>query len=452
MARTRTAFRPATPTEKALQRRDTRRPLQEHATAEGNLLEYPIFALSNKEAKPTKADPSGAIDPKTKKVKRVPDVERYKRAITLETSTESGVVFRRLALQASIEHGYPTILGLEIAIYACHKAQQLGYTSPYVPFTYYDFAKATRRSTSGSSIANMRHQLLALLHTHIDFHDAWCRHPTPDEVNAAAQARAAGTAIAMPKPLFIGELPAVRILETAKILARTDTPKDVLEILYGDTSDEPDKLPPSYIRLSDHIFRSLKAGYRIGLDPEYLFGLRLPISKRMYVLLTKRDDRKTEWEQDLIHFCERLGLKRTRGKQDAWDQLKEGIDELKTLTPDKKVFLADAGIPDTKPGERPKIRFLFARAVRPQSETVHEEMHKYLRVRVRGETYEKFMAPIRFSLDDRAGSVEDILVLECKDRFHQDFVTDNYKDFLSTATETVLGRRAKLAFILAAAA
>ena len=453
MARARNAFRPATPTEKALQRRETRRPLQEHATVEGNLIEYPIFALSNKEAKPMKDDPSGAIDPETKKVKRIPDIERYKRFVTLETSTESGIVQRRVEMQASIDWGYPTILGLEMAVYCCHKAQQLGFTSPYVPFTYYDFAKATHRSTSGSSIANIRHQLHALMTTMYTFHDAWCRHPTPDEVNAAAQARAAGTALAIPKPLFIGELPEMRLIEGAKILVRANAaPKDVMDVLpeYSAKNDEPDNVPASYIRLSDHIFHSLKSGYRIGLDPEYLFGLRLAISKRMYVLLTKRDDRKSEWEQDLIRFCDRVGLKRTRGPADAMDQLRPAIEELKTPTPDGRVFLADAGLVDVR-GERARIRFLFARAVRPQSETVHQEMHKYLCARVRPETYENFMAHIRFSLDDRAGSVEDILVLECKDRFHHDFVSDNYKQFFSDATETVLGRRTKLAFTIASA-
>jgi hypothetical protein len=444
-----TAFLPATPTEKALQRRDTRRPLQEHATVEGNLMEYPIFALSNKEAKPTKADPSGALDPKTNKVKRVPDYERFKRAIALETKTESGIVLRRVEIQASPEHGYPTILGLEMIIYACHKAQQLGYTSRYVPFTYYDFAKATHRSTGGSSIANMREQLQAILRTTVTFHDAWCRHPTPDEVQAAAKARDAGLAVALPKPMFIGEMPEMRMLDGARILARNDTPKDILEVLYGDESDEPETRPSSYLRLSDEVFHSLRAGYKIGIDPEYLFGLRLPVSKRMYVLLTKRDDRKHDWEQDLFRFCARVGLKRTRGPADAMDQLQPGIDELKTPTKEGKLFLQDGGLVDVR-GERPKIRFVFARADPARAETISEEMHKYLRARLRTDLYENFFAAIRFSLDNRG--VEHVLVLEVQDQFKQDFLYDNYKEFLEGAAETVLGRPTKLAFIVGAGA
>lgn len=451
VARGRSAFAPATPTEKAIQRRETRRPLQEHALVEGNLMEYPLFALSNKEAKPTKADPTGAIDPTTNKVKKVPDKARFKRVLSLETSTRSGVVIRRVTIEAHEDWGFPTVLGLELLIYACHKVQQNGFTSRYAPFTYYDFAKATHRSTSGASIANIRAQVHALLKTTIDFTDAWCRHPTEEQTQAAIRARGSGQAIDLPTPQFIGEQPEVHIIDKARLrTTKTNTPDEVLELLrYKDAPDDPEQKPPSYLRLSEEVFASLKAGYRFGVDPEYLFGLRLPVSKRMYVLLTKRDDRKHEWEQDLFRFCERLGLKRTRGKGDAWDQLKDGVLELMTPTSDGKVFLEGAE-PIDVPGGRPKIYFRFANAEPARADTVHDEMHKFLRARVRAETYEQFMEPIRFSLDDRGG-VETVLVLECKDRFHKDFVFDNYNRFFEeNVVPEVLGNKTRLAYVVRA--
>jgi hypothetical protein len=120
----------------------------------------------------------------------------------------------------------------------------------------------------------------------------------------------------------------------------------------------------------------------------------------MYVLLTKRDDRKHDWEQDLFRFCARVGLKRTRGPADAMDQLQPGIDELKKPTKEGKLFLQDGGLVDVR-GERAKIRFVFARADPTRAQTISEDMHKYLRARLRTDLYENFFSAIRFSLDNR---------------------------------------------------
>jgi chromosomal replication initiator protein len=67
----------------------------------------------------------------------------------------------------------------------------------------------------------------------------------------------------------------------------------------------------------------------------------------------------------------------------------------------------------------------------------------YLRTRVRPEMYAKFFAPLR------AGSLEgDLLVIAAPDKFHRDFIDDNYRPFFEEFMPGLAGRTLRLSFVV----
>jgi len=164
-----------TPTQKAKRRQLHRRPLTEKALVEANVLEYPLWALANRDALPTKPDPAGGfvmndggalvLDKRSGKpiLKRVVDTDKLTKVFEIDVSLADGSkVTRRVKLEASHTIGYPTILSMEVLVYLCQTARRLGLRSQYVPCSLLDIARALGRGVGGSQLAQVLDAVVAL--------------------------------------------------------------------------------------------------------------------------------------------------------------------------------------------------------------------------------------------------------------------------------------------------
>jgi hypothetical protein len=85
---------------------------------------------------------------------------------------------------------------------------------------------------------------------------------------------------------------------------------------------------PAYIVWSEEIWTSIQAGYIKSLNLPFFYGLKLPLSRRLYRFLDKRMHYQSEYEIDIFDLAGRLGM--ADYSYPAWvkKKLRPGLDEL----------------------------------------------------------------------------------------------------------------------------
>jgi hypothetical protein len=89
----------------------------------------------------------------------------------------------------------------------------------------------------------------------------------------------------------------------------------------------------SYVRISDMVFESLKAGYFNGVDLGYMNLLkRSPLSVRLYSYLAKKDNARTIYSENLQGLAMKLNLKR-KSPSAIYKCLAPALEQLAEATP-----------------------------------------------------------------------------------------------------------------------
>jgi hypothetical protein len=274
-----------------------RRPF-ETAIAEGNLLEYPLFALSKKTSSKKRA-------------------ESLTREIDLgEDATIDGEkIRRRIRIIATQEYGFPTSYAEQVLFALFDLAQKrFGRPDPVsnpwapsqrvLPVSRLAIANAlgnTRPSKTDYSF--LRQACLALKATTYEFHATWWDKTSGRHRNL---------------------LRAVALLNEVQFYDERERGQLSLELDGGAAGQ-----PRSFVEFGGLLFESLASGYCVGIDNSYLNALRShPLARRVYGYLTKKDAPRTAEQKDavvyregLFKFAKKLGLAKT-----ARSALKPGLD------------------------------------------------------------------------------------------------------------------------------
>jgi hypothetical protein len=238
--------------------------LSETAVAEGNVLEHPIFKLSNKEARPHRGkDKSG-------------NYLRVEGDYTTQHVLSPG---SRVVIEASIQHGYPTVFGMRVLLAIIEKSRSLGFPARRVPITMAEIARSLGEPEAGGRLYKLiKHAVATLNSLRLAFENAWYDTATKTTVmNTGAEHIITAYSLGGPK----------------------GGPQQQLS--FGYTED--------FVELGERLFESLRAGYRIGVDLDYLNALRSSTAQRLYAYLTKKDGGgRAQYSENLISLAGKLPL------------------------------------------------------------------------------------------------------------------------------------------------
>lgn len=290
---------PDTATQPATTLQPTR--LKEAYLSEGNLIENPIFRLSNKEARPTRA--GGLVDPADYVIEHVLDVD--------------GVARRKLVVRADVHSGFPTMFAYRVLLSVLQRARELGWPQR-VPITRPHIRRDLKMKKGGSALKYIDEALSAMRGVTLVFVETWwdaatSSHPGMREeaLIKSFQFRAEGRAKAT----------SVRQQELALL-------------------DE-------YVELGDGLLASCKAGYFLGIDVEYLNDLPTDTSQRLYAYLTKRDGGEAvTYSEDLAKLARKFPLARTKPSY-VREKLEPALEVLsRPLPPTGRQFLSGFSFAD----------------------------------------------------------------------------------------------------------
>lgn len=241
-----------------------RRP-DESAISEGNLVENPLFVLSNKEAKPkNKAD--------------------YTKLIRLGTTAELGrTIERSVKLSASPEYGFPTMFAYRVLLAIIEKAHRTGFESPHVDISRHEIARYLGCRTPGKrEYEDIENACNAMASMYIQFQGTWYDKST----KSRSQSR-----------------DGVHILDRVQF---RDSRQGVLPGIDGPRES-------GSVTVGEAFFQSLRAGYYNGVDLAYLNALKKnPLAQKLYAYLTKKDQGKLEFTVSLVELAVRFDLKKRR--------------------------------------------------------------------------------------------------------------------------------------------
>jgi hypothetical protein len=239
------------------------------AISEGNLLEHPIFVLTNKEAKPVGANRE--IHPSD-----------YVRTAYFSREGEEGE--RSLVIKASPHHGFPTMFGYRIMVALFEEAKRCGFDSPRIHLSRHDLAKRIGFDRPSKEDYNdLVNALQALRTLNIEYRRVWY-----DKVQKSHRGHEVCAGL-ISEFNFHDERQAA-------------TP---LVLMPGTRKSA------SYIRISDLVFESLRAGYYNGVDLNYMNAIkRSPLAVRLYAYLTKKDALRDTYSENLQGLAAKLNLKR----------------------------------------------------------------------------------------------------------------------------------------------
>lgn len=230
------------------------RGLVETSTAEGNILEHPIFKLSNKEARPNRGrDKDGNL---------LFASEDYVATYDLG----SGAYVR---VSASDHFGFPTVFGMRVLLAIIEKSRRLGFPSKRVPITLTELAVLLGHQKPGGSLLKaIKESIFALNGLKLDFIKTWYDCATKGTLESVAG----------------GQL--------------------ITEYSIG--CESPGE---NFVELSGRLFESIRSGYRIGIDLDYLNGLKLATAQRLYAYLTKRDGHgRLSYAENIVSIAKKLPL------------------------------------------------------------------------------------------------------------------------------------------------
>lgn len=267
-----------------------RRPV-ESAISEGNLVENPIFVLTNKEARPL--GKNGEVHPAD-----------YTRTLMITTSESSGhTVEKSIVISAHQKYGFPTMFAYRILIALFDEAKKKNFSDPVIHISRNELAKRIGYDIPGSKVyADISNALNALRTLNIEYRNTWYekgsgRHPGKESC--------AG---------LISEYN----FEDER-LAEKPAPGSPIQI-------------GSWIRISDLIFNSLRAGYYNGVDLQYMNAVKKsPLAVRLYAYLAKKDVRGV-YTENLKGLAAKLNLKR-KAPSAIYKDLAPALDLLASAMP-----------------------------------------------------------------------------------------------------------------------
>jgi hypothetical protein len=277
-------------------------PPRERTVVEGNIVEHPIWRLTNRQAKPLRNmidEETGKVlvDKVTGKPRQYPEPTDYTIEIDLGPVPEDARKRRQLKVRASVHHGYPTVFAFRVLVVLIEKADSVGYVSQKVEITPTEIARGLGIDQPGGSRYDAIYAALNALEgvelCYVDtYYDISAKRVTPGRRTERLVKKSVFKATREdPSPSLT--LPGVEPAPVGKVVS---TPN------IDGTAD-----PENYVELGDGLWASLTAGYRFGIDREYLNDLPTELSQRLYSYLAKKD-RSGRWEENLIGLGRRLGL------------------------------------------------------------------------------------------------------------------------------------------------
>jgi hypothetical protein len=251
---------------------------QESSIAEGNLAEFPIFVLTNHEARP-KA------------------LEAYSKTISLGTDVIDGVArTRTVVVNAMPAHGFPTMFASLVLHVIFEQARNQGLASPVVHIGRCQIARRLGYTRpSKKDYLQIERACEALRSVELKFTNAW-------------HDRGRGR---LPDVHIEGILTAIHF-EDERLTHEGET----------------DGHPRSWVKLSDLVFESLRSKYFYPVDLDYTVALKSPLAQRLYLYLTKKD-RQGQYVEGLKHIARKLGLAKTSPSA-ILDSLGPALELLKT--------------------------------------------------------------------------------------------------------------------------
>jgi len=237
----------------------------EFTLAEGNLAELPIFVLSNKEAKPK-------------------ELADYKRHVVLGTRHENGQeVERSVTVTANPAYGFPTMLANRVLHAVIAASQEQRFESPFVFITRHQIAVKLGYQQPGATEYRLILDALKALRS-IVLVAADCWHDKNKKTREGS-VKSAGL-------IADFDFKDERVQSQLPLLNRDGVPQR------------------SYVKLSDLVYASLRAGYHFGIELPYLSALG-PLPGRLYEYLTKKDDQKTTYTEGVKSLGRKMNLKKT---------------------------------------------------------------------------------------------------------------------------------------------
>lgn len=232
--------------------------VNETSVSEGNILEHPLFKLSNKEAKPTRA--GGLLD---------------RSDYRSEHRLGEGI---RIVIEADMHHGYPTVFGLRVLLAVLEKGRTLGFPARRVPITRAEIARSIGYEEYGGRQYKLITEAILTLHKlTVLFENAWYD-------------KSIGATVTGLKPEH---------LITDFYLGNTKGDAQQLNFAYNE----------EFVELGERLYESLRAGYRIGVDLDYLNKLGSPTAQRLYSYLTKKDgDGRTSYTETMMSIARKLPI------------------------------------------------------------------------------------------------------------------------------------------------
>lgn len=257
--------------------------LVEQQVTEGNLLEFPIFKLSNKEARPTR---KGGLLSR----------DDYAYSFTQVVRNSDGTLLQKsVTIEADVHWGFPTMFAYRVLLAIIDKLrEQTGgdFSTARVSISRYEICQRLEMSSiGGTEYELVDHALMALYKLTLVFRNAWVE----------GQGRGARTR------LHRGLRP------ERLILAHDFLPEGLPGTEAVKVSTQQAQLAlSSWVELGPGLMWNLRNGYCIGQDLSYLNQLqrqRGDTAMRLYSYLSKRDGHRPAYTERLMSLAEKLPLK-----------------------------------------------------------------------------------------------------------------------------------------------
>jgi hypothetical protein len=296
-------------------------PPRERTVVEGNIVEHPIWKLSNRQARPKRLmvdfeTGKVLIDPETLKPREYVDPDDYTQQFDLGPDRNDSRKRRQLVIKADVHAGFPTVHALRVLIVVAERAHSLGYANQKVPITPAEIATGLGvRNPSGPHYTAIYNSLDALEGVQLVYVDSYY------DVRVKAVYAGRRTERLVKKTMF-------------KLRPRRHAAA-APPIEPGAETAEPE----DYVELGDGPWESLTSGYRFAVDRTYLNGLDTDLLQRLYSYLARKDHRSRFYEESVVKVARRLGLVKTSPSA-IRSSLEPACEILKRPSgPDRKAFL-----------------------------------------------------------------------------------------------------------------
>jgi hypothetical protein len=290
-------------------------PPHERTVVEGNIVEHPIWKLSNRQARPKrlmvdKETGKVLIDPETLKPREYVDPDDYTQVIDLGPDPTDPRKRRQLVIKADLHAGFPTVHAFRVLVVIVEKAHALRYASQKVPITPTQIAAGLGiEEPGGTGYAAIYKSLDALENVQLCYVDTYYDVTSKSVHPGRRTERLVKKSVFNLKPLrppshctgtvsYSIKISAIASSSTCSSAAPRDPP-----------SNAPDL--ENYVELGDGLWLSLTSGYRFAVDRPYLNSLPTEMAQRLYSYLAKKDYKSRFYGERVVSIGRRLGLSKT---------------------------------------------------------------------------------------------------------------------------------------------